>query len=98
MIAINSLLRLRDGGLTAFYFVDTLLTQAACSQLQMKDSCNQVTNGLPCLDDVMPLYQFSQGLEMGVGWLWGDVGGGSGGGSGGDLGGCSDDNGGDGLM
>ena len=54
LIAINSLLRLRDGGLTAFYIVDTLLTQAACSQLQMKDSGNLVTNGLPCLDDVRP--------------------------------------------
>lgn len=38
MIAINSLQRLLDGRLTTFYVVDTLLTRAACSQLQMKDS------------------------------------------------------------
>lgn len=38
MIAINSLQRLLDGRLTTFYIVDTLLTPAACSQLQMKDS------------------------------------------------------------
>lgn len=38
MIAINSLQSLLDGRLTTFYIVDTLLTRAACSQLQMKDS------------------------------------------------------------
>lgn len=38
MVAINSLQRLLEGRLTAFYIVDTLLTGAACSQLQMKDS------------------------------------------------------------
>lgn len=38
MIAINSFQGLFDGRLTTFYIVDTLLTRAACSQLQMKDS------------------------------------------------------------
>lgn len=38
MIAINSLQRLLDGRLTTFYIVDTLLTRASCSQLQMRDS------------------------------------------------------------
>lgn len=36
MIAINSLQSLLDRKLTTFYIVDTLLTQATCSQLQIE--------------------------------------------------------------